>query len=515
MAKIDTKEFKKMNAYACAEGYSGGVSMIIASYFMLYLTVVEQIDPYWAGLAIMIGKVWDGVTDPIMGVLVERTKSKLGKCRPYLLVSVIPAFLSFFMLWYSFGLQNEVHKVVYYTFSYIFFSTVYTIFAIPYSCLLPRIVGSYESRTNYSSMQMIYAGVASVFSTYFFEFVIYSGHRGESISPAFKSNFAIMGLVLGIIFALPILITFLGVKEEPCLIKNTDITLKKVFSEYGSVLQNRSFTKNLGMGLASGFIGNMVTLGMAFFTYIVLKQEPVLGMSIMTIVLTIKGATEIGFFPANVVLMKKFNKHMPYKVCVPILMLACIIALFIPPEGSPWVFIVSISFLGIGVSALGFVPMTLFADITDVDEAISGQRREGLMAGLSTFIKKVNSGIASFVAGLILSAFGLKPSDPSKAIRTIQTMWGVKIVYSIIPILASIILLLIARTFKIDNYSHTLIQKAIKEKHTQGYATLTEAEQDTCKQVCGLPQEKIWLLQDAQTPPHLLEETGFHQLWHS
>jgi len=500
MAKIDTKEFKKMNAYACAESYIGGVSMIIVSYFMLYLTIVEQISPYWAGIAIMVGKIWDGVTDPIMGVIVERTRSKLGKCRPYLLVAIIPAFLSFFMLWYSFGLQSEAHKVIYYTFSYIFFSTVFTIFNIPYSCLLPRIVDSYEARTNYSSMKMIYSGVACVFSTYFFEFVVYRGHTEKVMSPALKGNFAIMGLVLGAIFALPILITFFGIKEQPCLVKNTDITLKKVFSQYRSILQNRSFTKNLGMGLASGFIGNMVTIGMAFFTYIVLKQELILGMTVMTIVLTIKGATEIGFFPANVVLMKKYNKHMPYKVCVPILMLACAIALFIPVDSPSWIFIVSISLLGIGVSALGFVPMTLFADITDVDEAISGQRREGLMAGLSTFINKVNIGIASFVAGLILSTFGLDPSNPEKAMRTTGTMWGVKIVYSIIPIVASIILLVIASTFKVDNYSHSLIKRAVKEKHEQGYATLSPQEQQTCQDVCGLPQEKIWLLQDSVDP---------------
>ncbi|MGI6214000.1 MAG: MFS transporter [Christensenellales bacterium] len=494
---IDIKEFKKMNAYACGDAYGGGVYMLIASYFMLYLTVVEQISPVWAGTAIMIGKIWDGITDPIMGVIVERTKSRLGKCRPYIAISVFPVFLSFFMLWYSFGLRTEVQKVVYYTFSYVFFSTVYTVFYIPYSCLLPRIVDSYDKRTNYSSMQMIYSGVASVFSTYFYEFIIYRGHRGEAMSPALKGNFAIMGLILGVLFAIPVLITFLGVKEEPCLVKDKSVTLKSVFAQYGSILQNSSFRKHLSMGLAAGFIGSMVTIGMTFFAYIVLKQEPVLGLTVITVVLTIKGATEIGFFPVNVVLMKKFNKHMPYKVGVPVLILACSIALFIPIGGAAWIFIISISFLGIGVSSLAFVSMTLFPDITDVEEAISGKRREGLMAGLSTFIKKVNAGIASFIAGGILSLVGLDSSKPEQAVRTIKTMWGVKIIYSVIPIIAAVILLAITRTFKLDNYSHTLIKKAIGEKREKGYTTLSDKEAQLCAGLCGLAPDKIWLLKNS------------------
>ena len=491
--KINTKELKKMAAYASADAYCGGVMMLISSYFLLYLTIVEQISPWLAGIAIMIGKVWDGISDPIMGVIVERTRSRWGRSRPYFLYGAFPVFLSYFMLWYSFGLNTEMQKVVYYTFAYMFFSTTFTVINIPYTCLLPRIVNSYEKRTNYSSMQMIFSGVSCVFATFFFEFIIYRGQRGEPLSPAFKGNFSLMGLIMGLIFIVPILVTFFGTKEKSSLGEKSNISLKIIFKQYRDVLRNSSYRKNLGMGLASGFVGGMVSVGMIFFAYIILSQDLIFGITVITVVLTIKGITEIAFFPVNVLLMKKFNKHMPFKVDMPLIILAGVIGLLIPAGGSPVLYIISIAFLGMGVSCLAFVPMTLFPDITDVDEAICGRRREGIAAGLSTFIRKINGGITTFLAGLILSASGLDPSKPETAVRTTQTMWGVKIIYSIIPIIACVIILFIVRTFKIDRYSHGVLKKAIKTKHEQGYVELTPEEEKMCEEMAGLPYEKLWL----------------------
>ena len=93
---INYAKFRKMSSYAAADIYGGGVNMLISSYFLAFLTFVEGLDPAIAGLCIMIGKVWDGITDPIMGVIVMRTRTRFGSIRPYFLIGILPVFITYF-----------------------------------------------------------------------------------------------------------------------------------------------------------------------------------------------------------------------------------------------------------------------------------------------------------------------------------------------------------------------------------------------------------------------------------
>ena len=485
------RKLRKMAAYSTADMLGGGVNQIIASYFLAYLTFVEGMNPAIAGACIMIGKIWDGISDPIMGVIVEKTHTRIGSIRPYFLIGVIPVFLSFFMLWYSFGISTEMGKAVYYTIAYILFSTAYTIVIIPYEALLPRMVDSYKERTNYISMRMIASGVACVLSTYIYEFIINRGSNG--LDPSLKGKFAIMGIVLGLFFSLPLLITFFGTKERIRERNDSETSIASVFKNYLEILKSSSYRKYYLMHIFSAFLSSMVIIGMSFFSYIILSQDKVLGLTVITLVLTIKGATEIGFFPVNVVLMKKYNKHMPYKVDIPLIIGAAIIALFIPLNSSAAPFIASICLLGMGMSCLGFVPMTLLPDLTDVDELIFGKRREGLCAGLATLGKKVSNGLSIFLTGIILAAFGLSSDAPENAVQTLSTMWGVKIVYAVIPIVFAILILVVAMTYKVKQTNHDMIKSKIALKKLNGFVELTDAEKKECEAISGMAYEKLWI----------------------
>lgn len=485
-------KLKKMSAYSAADMFGGGAILIIQTYFLAYLTFVEGLNPAFAGLCIMIGRIWDGISDPIMGVIVEKTRTRFGSVRPYLLLGAVPVFITFFMLWYSFGINSLTAKVVYYTFAYVLFSTAYTIIIIPYDSLLPRMVDSYSERTNYISMRMIFSGVACVTSTYLFEFII-NNNGNTSLSPDLKGNFALMGLILGMFYAIPILACFLGTKEQerPANLEKTPLI--EVFKQYKDVLRSSSYRKFYIMTVSSAFMAGMIVTGTSFFSYIILSQDKIIGLSVITVILTIKGITEIGFFPVNVLMMKKYNKHMPYKVDIPFIILAGIIALFIPPNSSAIPFIISILFLGVGVSCLGFVPMVLLPDLTDIDELISGKRREGICSGLSTLGRKVASGVSMLITGIILAAFGLNADRPSDAIQTTSTMWGVKIVYSVIPIVFCVIILLIVMTYRINQKNHTMIKEKIREKRLNGFATLSEEEKRECERLSGIRYENLWI----------------------
>lgn len=103
MEKQKKKRLGEILSYGAADMLGGGVGQVISLYYLTFLTFVVGLNPALAGLVTGIGKVWDGISDPIMGVIVDRTKTKWGSCRPYFLLAIIPVFLSYFMLWYSWG----------------------------------------------------------------------------------------------------------------------------------------------------------------------------------------------------------------------------------------------------------------------------------------------------------------------------------------------------------------------------------------------------------------------------
>ncbi len=492
--KMNKKKIGGMLAYSATDMLGGGVNQVISLYYFAFLTFVAGLSPGLAGLVTGIGKVWDGFSDPIMGVIVDRTRTKWGSCRPYFLIAVIPVFITYFMMWYSWGIESEIAKFFYFAFAYILFSTAFTMAIVPYEALLPRMVDSYKERTNYSSLRMIFSGVACVVSTYIYEALI-PVTTENPLSESFEPNFIILGLVLGAFFAIPLIITFLGTKEKYKNKEGDKLTLKKVFQSYREVLTNSTYKKYYFLNLAGAFVACAILSSMVIFVYLMYGniESFIVGFTLVFLIVNLKGAMEIGFFPINVLLMKKYNKHRPYLLDIPLIIVSAVIALFVTPNTPVWVFLISVAFLGAGTSCLNFVPMTLLPDLSDVDEIIYGKRREGINAGLTTMGKKIVSGFAITVFGLILEAFGLETDKASPEMATSSSMFAIKIMYSIIPIIFCIAMIIVSKTYALDESSHNIIKRLIKEKREKGSILLTDKEKQICEKVTGKKVDELWL----------------------
>ena len=149
-----------LSAYSFADMLGGGVGQVISLYYLSFLLYVAGLTPIMAGIVTGIGKIWDGIIDPFIGVIVDKTNHKIGRSKFWMLISVIPVFIFYFMLWYSFGITNINEKFIYYIFAYILWTTAFSLAIIPYESLLPRMVSGYNERTNYSSVRMIFSGIS-------------------------------------------------------------------------------------------------------------------------------------------------------------------------------------------------------------------------------------------------------------------------------------------------------------------------------------------------------------------
>ena len=118
-----------MIQYCFANIFLGGGGYIISMYFTVYLTNVVGMELKHATFIIMLATIWDGVNDPIMGIITDRTRSKYGRHRAYLKWGIPFVFVSYIMLWNSFGLDGEKHPymtVAYFVFAYVLYKTAYT-----------------------------------------------------------------------------------------------------------------------------------------------------------------------------------------------------------------------------------------------------------------------------------------------------------------------------------------------------------------------------------------------------
>jgi Na+/melibiose symporter-like transporter len=211
-------------------------------------------------------------------------------------------------------------------------------------------------------------------------------------------------------------------------------------------------------------------------------------------VVNIRDAFEMSFFLPNVFVMKKYNKHRPFLIDLPLLFIGCVILLFITPKVPLIIYFISVAFIGAGVSCLNFVPNTLMPDLTDVDELIYGKRREGTSAGLVSLGKQVVQGLSFLIFGIILSIFDLSDESkisPEKA--DIGSLTAMRIMLCVIPILSGGVMYFISRKYNLDAKSHDLIKAKIQEKHLSGSASITKSQQKIFSDITGIPYGEMWI----------------------
>ena len=245
--------WKNIIFYGVGDLYGGGSFMIIGLFFLYFLTDVVGLSPAMAGLVFTLGEVWDAITDPMMGVISDRTRSRFGRRRVYMLVGIIPIFLSFAGLWLPVDLPSEIAIFLFYGSTYLLFNTVFTMVMVPYSALNADMTADYRLRTRLSGTRIIFSQVSTLIAATVPKMII-DGAGSEA------SGFLIMGLIFGVVYALPFILVYFGTFEELTDQVNEPVT----FAALKGILQNRTFRVHMGMYIAAY---TAIDILMALFLY--------------------------------------------------------------------------------------------------------------------------------------------------------------------------------------------------------------------------------------------------------
>lgn len=495
--------------YSYANIFMGGAGYIISMYFMIFLTDVVNLSLSQAGTIVMIATLWDAVTDPVMGIITDRTRSKHGKHRPYLILGVPILFLSYTMLWNGFGMVNNPKTaMLYYVLVYMLYKTAYTVISVPHTAMLPELAPEYDLRTQYNSVGYVFNSAGMVPSYLIVIAILALFHSNDDLTSESRAPFLVIGLVLSLFFSIAVFLTFKTTREPSSMNNKSDkLDLKYILNEYKYVFKNKSFRQYFFMNITYQFATGFYSNSKVFYIKYLARQY-----SIYPIINAVAGVAEAAAFPLNYALTMKHGKKKCGNIVTPLMVAGLAIGLFMQPSngGSTaviWIvlMIVSMILYPFGMSGLAFVANNIFPDITDVDELITGRRREGVISTFKTLIQKSVCGVMAAMVTFTLQYFGLVTGDEVSNFekvngimytQTASAITGVRICVAVIPIVAALISLILLKNFQMTKDDHIMIRAAIATKHKYGTVTLTDEQKKRCEAISGQKLENTWLGQD-------------------
>ena len=441
------------------------VYALSASYVMYYYQDILGLSATFVGFILMIARVFDAANDPLMGVIVAKTKSKFGKFRPWLISGTVLNALVLYALFAAPDLKGT-GLMVYFAIIYILWGMTYTMMDIPYWSMIPAVTDNSKDRESLSVVGRTCAGVGNALITIGTVMAVaFLGGGSERV------GFKRFGLVIAIIFIITELILFLVIKEKSTDNNMETTSVKEMFT---SLFKNdQAMVTVITIVLINSALYITSNLIIYFFKY---DMGYALGgngwTGNYTIFNSVGGAFQIlGMMLLYPLLRKKFSNTHIFKLCLTaaitgyaLLLLFCLlgfsnnlILLLIPGI---------LVFLANGI--LTVLTTIFLSSSVDYGELKTGHREESVIFSMQTFVVKLASGVAVFLTGIGLDLIGLvgNTNEGEEIVQqSAATLTGLRLLMTIIPISGLLAAFFIfTKKFILDDKKAEEIALELKEK---------------------------------------------------
>jgi GPH family glycoside/pentoside/hexuronide:cation symporter len=349
-----------------------------------------------AGVAIFLGKTWDYINDPIIGYISDRTRTRWGRRRPFLLFGAVPFGLAFALVWWKPPIQRDIFLAVYYALAYMVFDTAASFVYMPYFALTPELSSGYDERTSITSFRMFFSIFGSLIAFSIPEIIV------GSFTPENSHRVLVMGVTFGLASAAPLFLTFLGTRERKDHMVQEQ---PRILDALRSVRRNPSALWGFGIYLSTWIAMQIIEFILFFFVKYCVRRESqgslILGSIFIMAILTL---------PLWNWVARRMNKRSAYIVGTVFWIVVQLVIITLG-AGTPLVHILVLCALaGIGVAAAHVLPWSILPDAIEWDELQTGKRNEGVFYSMVTLSYKVATSIAILLVGLLLEAFGYQPN---------------------------------------------------------------------------------------------------------
>ena len=449
---------KEMASYGIGAVGKDMVYMFCASYILYYYQDILGVSAIAMGIILMAARVFDAFNDPVMGVIVAKTRTRWGKFRPWLFVGTALNAVVLYLMFAAPPALNGSGLVAYAAVTYILWGVTYTMMDIPYWSMIPAFTEGGRERENMSTMARSCAGAGSAIVTVITMLCVYLLGNGNEYT-----GFKWYALIISILFFVSILITCVNIKEKST-VNVESVSVKQMFKALVQNDQAVAVVVTIVLINASVYITSNLVI--YFFKYDFGGADWYNGYTLFN---TFGGAVQILSMMVLFPLLRKLMNTMKiFYVSFAMAITGYIVLLILVFTSMSSVFVLFIpAFFIFAANGMLLVLTTIFlANTVDYGELKNNRRDESVIFSMQTFVVKLASGVAALVVSICLSLSHLSSNtDADAAVTTGGSVAGLRMTMTVIPIIGLIIALIyFHKKYILTDKKMEEITKGIKER---------------------------------------------------
>lgn len=448
--------------------------------FMVLLVESLGMSPLLWSLIFFIPKLIDAITDPLMGYISDHTVSRWGKRRPYVFIGALISGFSFVMMWQLSADNSEMYNFYYFLSWCCIFWVGMTIFSVPYVAMGYEMSSDFHERTRLMAVAQWIGQWAWVIAPWFWIILYDPSWFASATEGARTLSLWVGGACMMLALVPAIFCTFTNTEDQPVQdSKNFSETMADFISGIGITLRNKPFQK---ICIATFFIFNAFQTVAAFSWFIIvyyMNEGDTAQAGMWPTLFGSVGALFTCFLVIPIVnwLAQTYGKRFTFLFSQSVSLVGYILFWWGFSPEKPWMMFIPLPLFAFGIGGLFTIMMSMTADICDLDELQTGERREGTFGAIYWWMVKFGAAIAGAGSGLILSLIGF---DQNAAVQSDETLALLRLSYILIPTVGTSIAIYVMRDYDLDEQRANDIRAQLQEKQAQKVpmtdATLSPAQ---------------------------------------
>lgn len=449
--------FKNKFGFALGAVGKDIVYMLVSSYLLYYYNAVLGVSSAFIGSVLMLARVFDALNDPIMGIIVAKTKTKYGRFRPWIFAGTVLNAVTIYALFATPEGMADSGMRIWLAVFYLLWGITYTMMDIPFWSLIPAVTEPGEQREALSSLTRSFSGIGDAIPTVL-TMVVVPILSGSSVIADYRIGFKWWALIIAVFFVISELVCVLNVPEK----NNVEMESPGIKEMFVSLFKNdQALTVVAAVILvytALNIVGNLI---LYFFQFDVGDTD---AYSAFVAVCFLIQVIAMACVP---MIRKKVEKLKLFFIGILVQIIGFVVLLFMALTGiyhsSGWILLAvpgSLVYAGYGI--LNVLLTVFLSDSVDYGEAKNGSRDESVIFSMQTFTVKLAAGMAVFIAGLAIDLVGINPDAMS---QTGSALMGLRMFMTIPSVILLVLSALVFKKFyKLDDEKMAEIQSQLRKE---------------------------------------------------
>jgi GPH family glycoside/pentoside/hexuronide:cation symporter len=429
--------------------------MFPAALGIFMVVLVQDLGfPGWMwGVLFFLPRVFDSITDPVMGFISDNTRSTWGRRKQYVFAGAIVMGIAFVSMWQLHRDDGVTYNFIYFLCWSLVFYLGLTLFSIPYVAMGYEMSDNFHERTSIMAVAQWIGQWAWVIAPWFWV-VMYDPSWFENADTATRTLSIWVGVICMLLAMVPaIFIPSRSTKDDthlvPLTLHHIGASVREIINGFKESFGYAPFRK---LCFATFLIFNAFNTVAAFSFFIVVYHLfggdtgaawiwPTLFGSVGALV------TTFAVIPTVAWMSRRMGKKNAFMLSQGISIIGYVLLWFLMVPGKPWMFMFALPFFSFGIGSLFTLMMSMTADVCDLDELATGKRREGIFGAIYWWMVKFGFAIAGLLSGAIMTVVGFSPGEAAQPAGAVD---GLRLFYSGVPIFGTLLALFVMRNYDLD-----------------------------------------------------------------